>query len=112
MTSPYTADLWYRAADDPDRSIRPGCQMIMPCTDEQDLDRELASLRAQGYTVQRAIMRTTCPTCAGHGQITIRPKGMRRTTAAKLPSWRLLHRTCPTCQGDGWIDSADFGGER
>lgn len=103
----YQAAVWYRHESDDDQSVRLHPQMEMHVDHEGQLQTEVRALTARGYHVQKAIMRLVCPACHGVGRIAVRPKGMRRTTAATLPSWRLAHKDCQACQGDGWIDAAE-----
>ena len=105
---PYTVEYWYRHESDADQSIRAQAQMSAGADSEADVHAECSRMRAQGYSMQKAIMRLDCTTCNGTGQITVRPKGMRRKVAATAPYWRLGHRSCAVCRGDGWTDAAEI----
>jgi hypothetical protein len=93
----YQADYWYRHESDDDRTIRHHCQMTGPVQDATAPMREITSLQAGGYIVQRVELYALCSRCQGTGRIGKRPKGVRKTTV--LPSWRLTWVECPTCHG-------------
>lgn len=103
----YTAEYWYRYADDPDQSQRDICQMSGPARDgERSVLAEIAALEAQDYIVQQAILLTTCEACQGAGRIGVAPKGTRAAKRAGVPAWRKTWRTCEACAGVGSTNSA------
>ena len=98
---------WYRAGDDPDLRCREHWQMSGG-GDAAEVARQIVSLREQGYRVQRVMLQTGCAECAGIGVRYVRPKGMRRATAAKLPRWRLASQVCAACDGRGWTSEREM----
>jgi hypothetical protein len=84
------ASIWYRAKDDPDRSVRPHAQMILSY---DVLPDTLRSLDAQGYAVQRVTVETLCDRCQGTGRVAYRPKGWR-----KMPRHLCPTKVCPDCR--------------
>lgn len=104
----YDVDYWYRHESDADRTIRSICQMSAAARDEAQVRTEIAGLQAQGYEVQKVVMRLVCPTCDGRGRIGRIPKGMRKAKIATLPNWRLVWTSCGRCMGDGWLEATEL----
>ena len=103
MWQRFLVDWWFRHHEDPDQSVRISPQMMGHAGDADEVQREIAEMRAQGYNVQRVVMRTPCPDCGGHGRIGVRPKGVRK--AKVLPAWRLTWRDCVRCGTEGYVFS-------
>lgn len=93
------AMIWYRAGDDADTSIRPYWQMGLGA---DTLDEALASLRAQGYRVQRVAIEIHCAKCQGSGREHYRPKGFRG--ARNMRRDFLPQRACSACKGHPIFD--------
>lgn len=91
----YQVDYWYRHESDPDQSIRDIPQMFAGAPNgEGDILQTIASLRAQGYTVQRVELRAVCARCDGSGRVGKRPKGARRDRP-----YRPVYVDCAVCDG-------------
>lgn len=108
---PFHADFWYRCSDDPDQSIRHGCQMSASMADRSELEEAIASLESQHYVVQRVDLQLLCPACQGYGRIGKAPKGTRKAKIASLPTWRLTWSECQDCQGKGYTTTERIRGE-
>lgn len=98
---PFDLDLWYRHVSDPDQSLRDQCQCLVSVRTLAEIPRELAELRAQGYTIQKVVLRVHCARCNGVGRFAVYPKGTRKDRRGSVPEWRLQWTECPTCQGKG-----------
>lgn len=110
MSNPLSVDFWYRHEDDTERIQRAEPQMTMGAQSDDDIVREIASLRSQGYLIQRVVVQTLCTNvlCQGSGQIAVPPKGTRLKNIASLPAWRLVYRTCTDCDGNGYLSTRDY----
>ena len=98
----HSAAFWYRAGDDADQSIREHCQMLSQGGTLPAL-LTVASLKTQGYRVQRVVVQENCAECKGEGRRFVRPKGMSAARFAKMPRAMLAQRECAHCFGLGWI---------
>jgi hypothetical protein len=104
MASAFSAEFWYRPAEDADEGLRDLPQMMAPAASEAAALAEAERLRAQGYCLQRIDLLRTCEACGGAGKISRPPKGTRRKQAASLPAWRLIWERCAFCGGEGYTE--------
>ena len=105
---PLIALYWYRHCEDLDQSVRDISQLMMGAESEKEALGEVGSLEKQGYKVQRIVLQTACLECESRGIKYVRPKGMRRSVAAKLPKWRLAHVSCKACDRRGFTEEREL----